>query len=127
MVSHFSVPRLRPATNSATSHGTGRNRTKDHDRRAEPRWHEHQQAPDDVIPTWSLVEPHLLHAAPVVERVVGHEVLDVRPLSEIFDAPAQHWSRDICLELLLDVPYQLEPPGRVQLGGLAVDHLIHLL
>src|SRR5881398_1951096 len=74
-----------------------------------------------------LVEPDLLHAAVVVQRVVRDQVAHVRSLREVLVAPAQHRTRHVGLQLALDVPHELQPPGAVELARLRVDHPVHRL
>src|SRR5262249_45136134 len=62
-----------------------------------------------------LVEPHVLHAAVVVERVVGDQALHVGPLREVLLPPGQHGARYLGLEASLDLPHELEALRAVQL------------
>src|SRR5262249_19254329 len=75
----------------------------------------------------SPVEPDLLHAAPVVERMMRDEISDVGPLGEIFLAPPERRARDIGLELLLDLPHELQALVAVELLGLLIDPAVDLL
>src|SRR5262249_7133254 len=73
-----------------------------------------------------LVQPHVLHAAVVVERVVGDEALHVGPLREVLLPPGQHGARHLGLEAALDLPHELEALRAVQLLRLQVDQLVRL-
>src|SRR5688500_2607228 len=54
-----------------------------------------------------LIQPYFLHSPVVVQRVVRHQVLHVRPLREVLVAPAQHGARDIGFQPALDLPHDL--------------------
>src|SRR5215469_10831655 len=74
-----------------------------------------------------LVEPHVLHAAVVVERVVGDQALHVGPLREVLLPPRQHGAGHLRLEAALDLPHELEALAPVQLLRLQIDQLVRLL
>src|SRR6266496_817662 len=74
-----------------------------------------------------LVQPDLLHPAVVVDVVVRDQVLHVRPLGVVVEAPAHHRPGRVDLELLLDLRHQREPLLRVELLRLLVDLLHELL
>src|SRR5262252_1527689 len=74
-----------------------------------------------------LVQPHVLHAAVVVERVVGDQALHVGPLREVLLPPGQHGTRHLGLEAALDLPHELEALRAVELLRLLVDQLVRLL
>src|SRR5215467_1152708 len=74
-----------------------------------------------------LVQPHVLHAAVVVERVVGDEAFHVGPLREVLLPPGQHGARHLGLEASLDLPHELEALRAVLLLRLQVDQLVRLL
>src|SRR5262245_25933555 len=74
-----------------------------------------------------LVQPHLLQAREVVDRLVRDEVLDVRPDREVVEPPVQERPRRIRFELLLDRLHLGQPFLRIQLLGLLVDLGHHLL
>src|SRR5215469_17842831 len=74
-----------------------------------------------------LVQPHVLHAAVVVERVVGDQALHVGPLREVFLPPGQHGAGHLRLEAALDLPHELEALAPVQLLRLQIDQLVRLL
>src|SRR5437016_11274717 len=56
-----------------------------------------------------LVEPHLLHAAPTVDRMVRDEVLHVRPRREVVESPDEHRPHGRLFQFPLDLLHQ--PPG----------------
>src|SRR5256712_9164206 len=56
-----------------------------------------------------LVEPHLLHAAPTVDRMVRDEVLHVRPRREVVESPDDHRRHGRLFQFPLDLLHQ--PPG----------------
>src|SRR6267143_7334153 len=75
----------------------------------------------------SLVEPHLLHAAPAVNGLVGNQVLHVWPHRVVVKPPAQHRADRSLLELSLDNLNQREALGWVQLLRLLIDQSRDLL
>src|SRR5262249_30283947 len=75
----------------------------------------------------SLLEPHLLHAPPAVDRLVRHEVLHLRPGGVVVEAPGERGADGGLLELSLDRLDEGQAPGRVQLLRLLGDHPRDLL
>src|SRR5438093_8178100 len=75
----------------------------------------------------SLVEPHLLHAAPTVDGLVRNQVLHMRPDSVVVKPPAQHGADRRLLELSLDRVNQREALGRLQFLRLLIDQSRDLL
>src|SRR5499433_4295561 len=73
-----------------------------------------------------LVQPYVLHAAVVVERVVGDQALHVGPLREVFLSPGQHGAGHLRLEAALDLPHEREALAPVQLLRLQIDQLVRL-
>src|SRR6266403_262355 len=73
------------------------------------------------------VQPDVLHAAPIVGRVVGDEVSDVWPLRVIVEAPAHDRTRRVHLELFLDLPDDREALLRIDLPRLLLDQLHDLV
>src|SRR5712691_421210 len=73
------------------------------------------------------VQPDVLHAAPIIGRVVRDQVLHVGPLREVVEPPAHRRTGGVLLELLLDPPDQREPLLRIQLLRLLLDHPHDLL
>src|SRR5689334_15519651 len=74
-----------------------------------------------------LVAPHLLHPAPVIDRVVRDEVLHMRPHREVVESPEQDGTDGGLFQLPLDVLHQRHPLLRIQLLGLLVEEPRHLL
>src|SRR5207237_1766012 len=80
--------------------------------------------PTDVSPQEGcalLVEPHLLHAAPTVDRMVRDEVLHVRPRREVVESPDEHRPHGRLFQSPLDLVHQRHAFLRIQLLGLLVD------
>src|SRR3989454_2044807 len=75
----------------------------------------------------SLVEPHLLHAAPAVYGLVRNQVLHIRPDRVVVQPPPQHGADRSLLELSLDYLNQREALGWVQLLRLLIDQPRDLL
>src|SRR5947207_12456993 len=73
-----------------------------------------------------LVGPHVLHAAEVVDVVLRHQPLHVRPVREVVHAPGQDRPRRLLLELLLDGVDHEQALLLVDLLRLLVDHLLDL-
>src|SRR5207247_357070 len=69
----------------------------------------------------SLVEPHLLHAAPAVYGLVRNQVLHIRPDRVVVQPPPQHGADRSLLALSLDYLNQREALGWVQLLRLPID------
>src|ERR1700704_2196544 len=74
-----------------------------------------------------LVAPHLLQAAPTVDRMVGDEVLHVRPYREVVESPEQDGAHGRLFQLPLDLLHQRHPLLRIQFLGLLVTEPRHLL
>src|SRR6266850_8354682 len=74
-----------------------------------------------------LVPPHVGHAAEVVDVVVRHHPLHVRPHREVVEAPIEQRPRRVRLHLLLERGHERQALLRVQLLGLLLDHLHHFL
>src|SRR3989442_15229512 len=53
-----------------------------------------------------LVEPHLLHAAPTVDRMVRDEVLHVRPRREVVESPDEARPHGRLFQFSLDLLHQ---------------------
>src|SRR5712691_8131105 len=68
-----------------------------------------------------LVPPHVGHAAEVVDVVVRHHVLHVRPHREVVELPVEDRPRRVLLDLLLQGGEHLEPLLRIQLLRLLID------
>src|SRR5438094_8614462 len=68
-----------------------------------------------------LVEPHLLYAAPTVDRMVRDEVLHVRPRREVVESPDEHRPHGRLFQFPLDLLHQRPALLRIQLLGLLVD------
>src|SRR3989454_6904494 len=75
----------------------------------------------------SLVEPHLLHAAPAVYGLVRNQVLHIRPDRVVVQPPPQPGADRSLLELSLDYLNQREALGWVQLLRLVIDQSRDLL
>src|ERR1051325_10810003 len=76
-------------------------------------------------PPLLLVEPHVFHTEPVVNRVHRHRVaLDVRVPAGARDAVVEHRPRDILGQLLLDLPHHLPALLLIGLHRLPLDHLV---
>src|ERR1041385_949092 len=69
-----------------------------------------------------LVQPHFLHPPVVVEVVVRDQVLHLRPVGVIVDAPVQRGPRTLPLQLLLDLQHLGQPLLGIDLGRLLVEH-----
>src|SRR5512146_1542966 len=69
-----------------------------------------------------LVEPHVLHAAVVVDRVMREQALHVRPVRVVIDAPGDHGPHGVLFELPEDVADDRPALLRVELPRLRVDH-----
>src|SRR5690349_1380955 len=76
---------------------------------------------------WLLVQPHFLHAPVVVEVVVGDQVLHLRPVGVVVDAPVERGPGALGLQLLLDVDHDGRALLGVDLGRLLVEHRRDLL
>src|SRR5262249_21421362 len=72
------------------------------------------------------VQPHLLHARVIVDDVVRDQVLDVRPLHEVAEAPAQDRLGHVRLELALDLHHQVEALLGIDLPRLSGDQVVNL-
>src|SRR5437879_13492951 len=68
-----------------------------------------------------LVEPHLLHAAPTVDRMVRDQVLHVRPRREVVESPDERRAHGCRFELPVDLLHQRYALLRIRLLGLLVD------
>src|SRR5262245_27147229 len=55
-----------------------------------------------------LVPPHVLHAAEVVDVVLGNHVVDVRPVRKVVEPPVEDGTGRVLLELLLQGQHQLQ-------------------
>src|SRR5262252_4900192 len=55
-----------------------------------------------------LVPPHVLHAAEVVDVVLGNHVVHVRPVREVVEPPVEDGTGRVLLDLLLQGQHQLQ-------------------